>query len=122
MLHYNFTRMFKARGVERPYSLMIKAGIGSDLATRMKKNQVRILRMETLEKVCLLLHCTPNDVMEWTPDGNETEEKDQPLNRLRRTQNKVIDITRSLNSLPLEKLEEIGKYIEGQVNGGGESD
>ena len=117
MLYYNFTRMFKARGVERPYSLMMKAGIGSDLATRMKKNQVRILRMETLEKVCLLLHCTPNDVMEWIPDGNETGEQDQPLNTLRRTQNKVIDITRSLNSLPLNKLEEIAKYIDGQVNG-----
>lgn len=117
MLYYNFTRMFKARGVERPYSLLTNAGIGSDLATRMKKNKVHLLRMETLEKVCLLLHCTPNDVMEWVPDGNETGEKDQPLNRLRRTQNKVIDITRSLNSLSLEKLEEIGKFIDKQVNG-----
>ncbi|MBN2614572.1 MAG: helix-turn-helix transcriptional regulator [Bacteroidales bacterium] len=114
MLYYNFTRVFKARGVERPYSLLLHAGIGSDLATRIKKNQVRLLRLETLEKVCLLLHCTPNDVMEWIPEKGNTD-KDQPLNQLRKTQNKVIDITRSLNSLPLDKLEEISRYIDAQT-------
>jgi DNA-binding Xre family transcriptional regulator len=114
MLYYNFTRVFKARGVERPYSLLTHAGLGSDLATRMKNNRVRILRMETLEKVCLLLHCTPNDVMEWIPEKDNVD-KDQPLNQLLKTQNKVIDITQSLNSLPLGKLEEISKYIDDQV-------
>ncbi|MBN2637499.1 MAG: hypothetical protein JXR65_00255 [Bacteroidales bacterium] len=69
-----------------------------------------------MEKICLLLNCTPNDVMQWIPDGNETVEKNQPLNKLLRTQNKVIDITRSLNSLPLDKLEEIGKYIDEQIS------
>ncbi len=120
MLNYNFTRVFKARGVERPYSLLTHAGLGSGLATRMKSNRVRIIRLETLEKVCLLLHCTPNDLMEWIPEKGNIDQ-DQPLKQLLKTQNKVIDITRSLNSLSLEKLEEIDKFIDEQVNRGEES-
>lgn len=114
MLQYNFDRMFKARGVERPYTYMIHSGFGSNLATRMRRNQVRSVRLETLERICLLLRCTPNDVMEWTPD--DQDDKDHPLNRLRRTESKVVDITRSLNALPMDKLEEISKFIDKQVN------
>ncbi|MBN2616117.1 MAG: helix-turn-helix transcriptional regulator [Bacteroidales bacterium] len=114
MLRYNFDRMFKARGIERPYSFLIHSGIGTHLATRMRKNEVKHIRLEALERVCLLLRCTPNDVMEWKPD--DQNDKDHPLNRLIRTESKVIDITRSLNALPMDKLEEISKFIDERVN------
>lgn len=116
MLRYNFDRILKARGIGSAYTYLVKQGVHTRLASAVHQNKARQIRLQTIEKLCLLFRCTPNDLMEWIPDGNEIMEKDQPLKALLRTQNKVIDITRSLNSLPLDKLEEISQYIDEKVN------
>lgn len=115
MLHYNFERVMKARGIEHPYTYLINMGIHTHLASGIRQNKVGLIKMKNLEKLCLLLHCTPNDLMEWIPDSKQSADKSQPLTSLRK-RDKMIDITRSLSSLPLDKLEEIGKFIDDQVN------
>jgi len=80
-LHYvtlQFQRIFKARGIERPYTYLVNSGFGNNLATRMKKNKVMHLQLRTIEKMCLLFRCTPNDLIEWIPDDSQTMDKDSP--------------------------------------------
>ena len=115
MLRYNFERVLKARGIDRPYAYLVQQGVHGHLASGIRKNKVRLLRMDSLEKLCLILHCTPNDVMEWIPDEQQASDKNQPLNSLKRT-DAIIHLTQTLNALPLEKVEEIMKSIDEQVN------
>lgn len=70
--------------------------------------------MSELEKLCILLRCTPNDFCEWIPDKDVQLDSEHPLQKLKRTE-KVIDITKMLNSIPLEYLEDIESVIADKV-------
>ena len=50
--------------------LQIAAGISSASITKMGKNQN--VSTETLQKVCTALHCNIADIIEMTPENNES--------------------------------------------------
>ncbi len=64
-----------------------------------------------MEKICTLLNCTPNDLMEWTPGSSNLKTTDHPLNELIRDK-KTTDYMGLLRGLPLNKLEDIAKIIK----------
>lgn len=117
MLNYNFDRIFKARGIERPFTYLRKAGFSDNFATRVRNNRVKRLNLEVMERLCIALHCTPNDLMEWIPDNRQTVGKDHPINSIKKSE-KVADITKTLNSVPLGKLEEIENLISEKLKKG----
>ncbi|MDX9848608.1 MAG: helix-turn-helix transcriptional regulator [Tenuifilaceae bacterium] len=114
MIRYNFERIFKARGVERPFSFLRTAGFSDNLATKLKQNRVKRLNLETLERLCIVLKCTPNDFFEWTPNPEENLNDNHPLNAIRRS-DKVLSITQMLNDVPLGQLENIEKLVNDTV-------
>ena len=61
MLSYNILPIFKARGIDKPFSFLIKAGISPTVAHKIVDNQTRVLRLDHIEIICQHLHCTPND-------------------------------------------------------------
>ena len=115
MIVYNFTRVFKARGIEKPFAYLKKAGFSDSLASKLKNNKIVRLNLPTIERLCILLRCTPNDLMEWTPDTNNSVDSEHPLYKIEKT-NKVVDITKTLNSVPIEKLEAIEQLIKNEIN------
>ncbi len=110
MLKYNFDRIMKARGIQRPFTYLKKAGFSDNFATRVKNNRINRLNLESMERLCILLRCTPNDLMEWIPESKHNIDHEHPINNIKKS-NKVIDITKTLNSVPLGKLEEIENLI-----------
>jgi DNA-binding Xre family transcriptional regulator len=110
MLRYNFTRVFRAKAITKPFSFLCKAGFSENFSSKVKNNRVNRLNLDLLERLCVCLGCTPNDIMEWVPDNNNILAGNHPLNELRRKE-KVLDLTAAINSLPLSKLEEIEKMI-----------
>jgi DNA-binding Xre family transcriptional regulator len=115
MIRYNFDRIFKARGIERPFTFLRKAGFSDNFATKINQNKVKRLNLEEIERLCVLLKCTPNDFFEWTPDSDNQVNEDHPLNDIRRS-DIVIDITKTLNSVPLGQLAEIEQMIKDKIN------
>lgn len=115
MLRYNFKRIFKARGIEKPFTFLRKAGFSENFASRVKNNRVARLNLEYIEKLCILLNCTPNDLMEWTPDQSNNIDKNHPLYKIQKP-TKIIDITKILNAVPIEKLDEIESIINDKLN------
>ncbi len=110
MLIYNFKRIFKARGIDRPFTYLRQAGFSDSFATRIKNNRTGQMRLKTLERLCLLLECTPNDLIDWTPDSQTSVSNTHPMNNLNRM-DKIIDINKSLNAMSLSKLEKIEQMI-----------
>ena len=39
----------------------------------LKNNKARAVRFSTLEAICKALDCQPGDILEFVPDGEETE-------------------------------------------------
>lgn len=110
MLHINLNKVFKARGIEQPYKFLVKEGFVPFTAHKLKNNKVEHIRVEHIEKICISLNCTPNDIFEWSPNDLLDDRKDHPLQKLRK-QNKRIEIKKMLEKMSLEKLEEIEKMI-----------
>jgi DNA-binding Xre family transcriptional regulator len=115
MIEYNFERIFKARGINKPFTYLVKAGFSDNFATKIKNHRVKRIGLKELEKLCIILRCTPNDFYQWTPDANDKTDKKHPLNQIRKS-DKVIDLTKTLNSVPLGDLEEIEALIKDKIN------
>nr|WP_321450219.1 helix-turn-helix transcriptional regulator [uncultured Carboxylicivirga sp.] len=115
MLIYRFDRIFKARGIANPFSYLRNAGFSDTLASRIKNNKVLRLNMNHLEKLCILLKCTPNDLMAWVPDSNTTIDDNHPLNSLRQNDHEV-DMVKTINSIPIGKLAQIEQLIKDELS------
>ena len=48
---------------------LLKRGLDNKTLDTLKKN--RNITLSTLEKICVILDCTPNDVVQFTPDDKE---------------------------------------------------
>ena len=110
MLTWNLKPIFKARGIERPYTFLVKAGISRHSATSILTNDVFFMRLRHLERLCEVLNCTPHDLLLWTPNPNRPLPQDHQLHKLR-SQATAFDLSETLKTLPLEKLNEISSML-----------
>src|ERR1019366_5532531 len=110
MLQLNLKRIFKARGIEQPYKFLAQNGFVPFTAHKYKNGKVEHMRLDHMERLCILLNCTPNDIFDWIPNDLLDDRADHPLQKIRRTEKK-LDISKMLSKLSLEKLEEIEKMI-----------
>ena len=114
MLTFNFSRIFKARGIDKPFSYLVKVGYSDNFATRIVNNRIKRLDLGDLEKLCELLQCTPNDLLEWIPESKDKINDNHPLISIKRN-DKVVQLTQILNSVPLDKLSEIESVIKKEI-------
>ena len=115
MLTFNINRLLKIRGVEKPYAYMVASGFSSDFSVRIIKNKTRRMDLNMVERLCELFRCTPNDLIEWEPSPEQAAVENHPLKPLERAK-KVEGLTQLLNSVPLDKLEEIESLIKERYN------
>ncbi len=110
MLYFNLTRLLKLRGVERPYSWLVVNGFVPQTAVRWAKNDIGYMRPAQMEKICLLLNCTPNDLFDWREDGKTVVHDTHALRTLiKHAPDTTIQTT--LRELPLDKLEKLGEML-----------
>jgi DNA-binding Xre family transcriptional regulator len=114
MLRFNFTRILKARGIDRPFSYLVKIGYSGNFATRIAHNRIRRLDLDHVEKLCELFQCTPNDLLEWFPGSKDQNIDKHPLSSLRRI-DKVVELTHMLSAIPLDKISEIENMIRKEI-------
>ena len=72
MLKFNVKRMFAARGIERMTGFLVKLGMTYPRASRFLKAQSGLVKIKDIERLCIALNCTPNDLFEWLPDTSKT--------------------------------------------------
>ena len=110
MLQLNLKRIFKARAIETPYKFLVANGFVPFTAHKYKNGKVEHMRLDHIEKLCILLNCTPNDLFEWIPDDLLDDRIDHPLQKIRKRE-KRIEINRLLAKLSLDKLEEVEQLL-----------
>ncbi len=115
MLSYNFNRILKARGIEKPFTYLCNSGFSDNFATKVVNNRIKRLGLKEMEKLCLLLKCTPNDFFEWIPDKNANYDEDHPMTMIRKSDN-IPDMVKTINSIPIGKLREIEQMIKNEIN------
>ena len=113
MLTFNLAPIFNARGVKKPYSFLVKAGISPHGAHTIINSNTRVLRLDHIEILCRILVCEPNDLLQFTPNSNQHLSPDHPLNGL--LQNAAeTDLNQTLSKIPFKQLKEITKQIRSE--------
>jgi len=115
MLTFNPKRMISLRELEKPHSTLVKAGISPATATNLLNYHNTRITLDHVEKICVMLYCTPNDLFEWRPDKNATLPQTHPLFSLQRTQ-KISNIREMLKDMPVEKLSELENFVANLKN------
>ncbi|MBM3436846.1 MAG: helix-turn-helix transcriptional regulator [Bacteroidetes bacterium] len=110
MITWNIRPICKARGIEKPYTFLVKAGLSPHSATAILNSDSRAIRLDHLELLCKILFCEPGDLFHWTPDKNNPLPERHPLTKLRKTPLK-IDLTEAIRTLPLDKLNQINDLL-----------
>ncbi|CAN5587913.1 hypothetical protein BH10ACI1_BH10ACI1_08850 [soil metagenome] len=116
MLYFNIRRLLDLRGIDKPYAFLVKNGFVSQTATNMINNQVGHIKPQQMEKLCLLLNCTPNDLFDWRPDKNMVVPDNHALRSL--TKEKSSSITEMVKDLPVEKLGQLEALVNNLKNAG----
>ena len=115
MLSLNLQPIFKARGIEKPYSYLVSAGFPSYTAHNLLNAKTVTFRLSHIDKLCSLLNCTPNDLVVWTPNRNEKLADTHPITRLKK-QNTDLNWQDTIKTIPLDQLSEIVKIINEHKN------
>lgn len=113
MLSFNILPIFKARGINKPYTFLIKAGLSPHIVTRIINNKPKVLRLDHIELLCSLLVCEPNDLLVYTPNKNNKLADNHPLMKLKyeAPNENWQEITAAI---PFKQLKEITKAIADQ--------
>lgn len=102
MLTYNLQPLFSQRAIKNKVAYLIKAGFNKQTAARIIRNKFSALKLSQIERLCLALHCTPNDIIEYTPDPQKPI-PNHPLTKLIRTKT-PIQLTNIVDDIPFDKL------------------
>ena len=106
MLIFNLKRVLDMRGIERPYSFLVRNGFSAQAATSWSQNRVGCIKPSQIETLCTLLNCTPNDFFEWREDNKSVVPDSHALRSLKKSKGDL-----SLSDLPLDKLEKLGEML-----------
>ena len=111
MLNINLNPIFTARNIQRPYTFLVKLGISPTVAHKILNNDTHIFRLDHMNLICSALHCTPNDLLIYTPDKNKSMIETHPLNKLK-PQFIENNWQETIKTIPLDKLTEISRLIK----------
>lgn len=110
MLYLNLKRVMRLRGIEKLNKFIIDLGFAPATARKLLSNQVWRLDLDHLERFCLALNCTPNDLLQWIPPENRSDADAQALMKLKREEKE--DLSKLLVSLPMDKFEEAASILQ----------
>lgn len=114
MLRFNLTRVFKARGIDRPAAYLKSKGYSISAATRMVSNETRGFSLSNIEKICITLNCTPNDLIEWVPPTSLPVESNHALCVLKR--NDILEsVSQLVNGASIEQLEKMNEMLRKEM-------
>jgi DNA-binding Xre family transcriptional regulator len=110
MLRFRLHSMLESKGIVNGYRFLIKNGFSPDVATRCANDKIEQLKLSHINTLCTIFHCTPNDLLEWTPGKNEILSDNHPLKTLERKE-KPFNIISHIKQLSPDQVKEVEKLI-----------
>jgi DNA-binding Xre family transcriptional regulator len=118
MLKISVHPLLHFRGVKPSVKYLQKQGLPYHTARHIFADHMCYFNLSTIEKLCTALHCTPNDLIFYTP-SKETVPPDHPLHtlNLERFRDEINEGLQQLdaNEVELEK-EQVRSLLEKKKN------
>ena len=116
MLSLNLRPIFTAKGIEKPYSFLVKNGFTSHAANNLLNSKTRVFRLDHIELLCEVLVCEPNDLLLWKPDNGKSIAPNNPLNKLIGNVESKTDLKNTIFNLPYQQLKEISNKLTKEID------
>ncbi|MBS1793402.1 MAG: helix-turn-helix transcriptional regulator [Acidobacteria bacterium] len=111
MLIPNVQRMMRLRGIEKYYSFLTGLGFVPSTARDILKGVISALKFDQIEKLCLALNCTPNDLLDWQPGKKQAVAETHSLNALKRAAG-GDELPQILSELPTDKIAQLVEVLK----------
>jgi len=110
MLNFNLHRIFALRGIDSPTEFLTQNGFSPADADLLLGREHRTIQIGDVERLCVLLHCTPNELFEWHFDVFPAIAANHPLNDLNNHPT-ASNLARKIREIPIQKLAELEAKI-----------
>lgn len=111
MFILNLLPLLESQGISNPQQYLVTSGIPYYTVSRLVNNKTTTINYATLEKLCLLCKCTPDDLFVWVPGEAIKEMENHPLQKLK-PKPKVPNPVERIKKLSLQKLQQLQQYID----------
>lgn len=111
MLYLNVKRILDLRGIDKPFAYLHQNGFIRSTAHKFVHGDVWEIKLEQIERLCLLLNCSPNDLFEWKPDKNTRVAENHPLKSLNKEKS-APKISQLVKDIPVDKLHRIEDLLK----------
>jgi DNA-binding Xre family transcriptional regulator len=71
MITVTIREQAEKRGITTAYQLQKAAGVQPTVAARWFRNDLKMIGMDSLDRLCAILKCKPNDLLKYEADSNE---------------------------------------------------
>ena len=110
MIQLKVKKLFKLRGIDKPMKFLLENGFSYSVAYNIYNLRRNSITFKSIEKLCILLSCTPNDLLEFHPSKDSPLPDSHPLNKLKPTDTfNLFDITKDI---PNYKIPQLKKAID----------
>ena len=109
MIHLHLAPILQARAISKPFAYLRGKGFTHNAAHRLLNDPI-VLNLHYLEQLCVLLNCSPNDILLYTPSADSNLPASHPLQKLK-AKPAAGNIISELRSLPPEALEKLWAVI-----------
>ena len=110
MLKFNPKNVFLLRGIQKTTNFLVKIGFSYYKASSFLESKSRFVQIKDIERLCIKLNCTPNDLFEWKPDANTVLPDSHALNALLNT-GETKNLQQLVKDIPAEKLKLIENLL-----------
>lgn len=115
MLTLDLKPIFAARGIDQPYSFLVKNGFSHNISQKLTSGKVAVMNINYMEKLCQLLWCTPNDLFHWQPAQGTMVTDSHPLLPLTKRPAAEMNFRNAMKRVPLYKLEELSATLTKEI-------
>ncbi len=108
----NVSSLLRGRGIENPGKFLTSNGIPYHTVNRLLMNKVRNVTYETLERLCLICNCTPDELFVWTADADSAVADDHALQKLK-PKVAVPSPVERIKKMSPAKLKKLQEFMDG---------
>lgn len=101
----------RLRDIENPFAYLRKNGFGHHTASNLLNGRVYAVKLKHIERLCHMLHCTPNDLICYTPGPEAPTPQADPLTGLIRQPITSEPLRTIFKQLPIDRLEALRQEL-----------
>ncbi len=110
MLQLKVRKLLKLRGIDKHMKFLLENGFTYSVTYNICNLRRNSISLRSIEKLCVALSCTPNDLLEFHPAKDSPLPDSHPLNKLKPSDTfNLFEVTKDI---PNEKIPELKSAIE----------